>query len=185
MEREKAKACARESATTRVLKGKVAGGRIYGYDNVHPEEGGNSVRRINQSEAKVVRRIFTMAADGVGLLQIAKTLNAEGTPSPTGRGWASTGVREMLYRTLYRGELVWNQTRRVDQGGRSGVNVPNPPDAWVRQPAPDLPMVPSGISTSSPETVPCSRRLTGRCFAVSRQHQGGAHSGCILVLPNG
>lgn len=54
-----------------------------------------------------------MAAPGKGLLRIAKALNAEGIPNPTGQDrrktskrcseWSSTGIREVLRRDLYRG----------------------------------------------------------------------------------
>jgi hypothetical protein len=34
-----------------------------------------------------------------------------------GRGWAPSAIREMLRRELYRGRMVWNETRRVDRKG--------------------------------------------------------------------
>ena len=45
-----------------------------------------------------VRRIFTMARDGYGLIRIAKRLNAEHVPAPRGTSWSPSAVRNMLYR---------------------------------------------------------------------------------------
>ena len=45
----------------RVLQGRVAGGRAYGYRTVEGETG---LRRIDETEAEVVRRIFKLFADG-------------------------------------------------------------------------------------------------------------------------
>jgi hypothetical protein len=47
----------------RVLQGRAAAGKAFGYDVVEDMERGGRV--INQSEAAVVQRIFTMFANGV------------------------------------------------------------------------------------------------------------------------
>jgi hypothetical protein len=59
----------------------------------------------------VLRRIFKMCADGIGFTTIAKALNAEGAPCPRSqqgrpKGWAPSSIREVLYRPIYRGEMV-------------------------------------------------------------------------------
>ena len=105
----------------------MACGTVYGYDNVEvvsPAPGPDGrrqrlhvVRRINPEQAAVVRRIFELYASGLGLTRIAKSLNADrvAPPRKDGNGWAPTAIRAMLYRPLYRGEVVWNrsQERRV------------------------------------------------------------------------
>jgi len=101
-----------------------AGGRCFGYTNVEIRgaDGTRShvTREINESEAAVVRQIFDLCGAGVGYTRIAKLLNAERAPAPRphrGRGpvgWAYSSVREVLYRPLYRGVVVWNQTRKKD-----------------------------------------------------------------------
>jgi hypothetical protein len=88
------------------------------------------------------RRIFQMCADGCGLTRITKTLNDVGAAAPRpqqGRpcAWVNSSVREVLLRPLYRGEIVWNQTRKRDSWGvarRTG----RASDAWLRVPAPEL-----------------------------------------------
>jgi len=101
---------------------------VFGYDNVEAlaADGRRShvARRINEAEAAVVRRIFTLAAGGKGLRAIAHLLNAEHVPAPRPqqdrpRGWAPSSVREVLYRDLYRGLIVWNRTQKRNRWGQA------------------------------------------------------------------
>ena len=69
-----------------------------------------------------MRRIFELAAEGVGHHAIAKQLNAEGvlTPRPTGasaRVGAVVGPRG-VHRPRYSGDLVWNRTSKCDRWGQ-------------------------------------------------------------------
>jgi site-specific DNA recombinase len=127
----------------------VTGGAVYGYDNLEvlsPEPGADGrrkrlyvVRRINPDQAAIVRRIFEMHAAGLGLTPIAKTLNGErlSPPRKGGRGWAPSAVREMLYRPLYRGEVVWNKSQKVVRGGTKKQQK-RPEGEWLRLEAPEL-----------------------------------------------
>lgn len=56
----------------RVLKGRVAGGKAYGYDVLPGDESGHGARRLNDAEAEVVRRIFRLFAGGMSPRAIAK-----------------------------------------------------------------------------------------------------------------
>src|SRR5207244_10955018 len=102
------------------------------------------VRLINEAQAEVIRRIFTLYAAGLGIVKIAKQLNDERVPSPRGDGWAPTAIREMLYRPLYRGEIVWNQTQRVDRAGTKKKRA-RPESEWLRLDAPELRIVPDEL----------------------------------------
>jgi Resolvase, N terminal domain/Recombinase len=75
----------------RVEAGKSGGGNSYGYDVVRglgpdglPLTG---ERKINAREASIVCRIFVEYAAGVSPRAIAKRLNAEGVPGPSGKAW--------------------------------------------------------------------------------------------------
>ena len=132
--------------TRRGLEGRVragfsAGGRCYGYEV--REKG---VLAIVDREADIVRRIFADYAAGVSPVRIAKALNAEGVPGPRGGTWAPTAISGdrraqdgILCQELYVGVRVFNRRRfrkHPETGRRSSVI--NPPEAWVRQPAPEL-----------------------------------------------
>lgn len=64
-----------------------------------------------EAEAETIRRIFQGIAEGRGYAKVAQGLNADAVPCPRGRCWAMTGVREMVYRELYRGRIVYGKTR--------------------------------------------------------------------------
>ena len=128
------------------------------------------LRRINEEQAAVVRRIFDLCAGGMGFTRIAKALNRDGVMPPRGdgRGWAPTAVREMLYRPLYRGQIVWNKSQKIDRGGTrsSAAARPRSGSSWTRR------------SYVSCRRI-CGRRLTrawSRLVRRSREPEAAASS---------
>jgi len=84
------------------------------------------VREIVLEEAAGVQKIFELYASGCGLKAIAKLLTQDRAvepKSPSRRdglsipGWAPWTVRTVLHRQLYRGVVVWNQTKKRDDWG--------------------------------------------------------------------
>jgi site-specific DNA recombinase len=145
MERERARQRTHDALLRRARAGHVANGRVFGYANQEVLVGDRRahVSRIVQlEEADVVVRIFTMAAEGLGVKRIAATLNAEGVLAPVPRrpgrprGWAAASVRDTLYRDLYRGRYVWN--RRERRARRLRVR---PEAEWVTVDIPELRIV--------------------------------------------
>ena len=61
----------------------------YGYRKLMVQDGAKKRPKLelDEKEACVARRIFAMAERGQSLLNIAKTLNAEGISSPKGKRW--------------------------------------------------------------------------------------------------
>lgn len=115
LEREKARQRVTDAMQRKARAGHVTGGRVFGYDNIEVVDAtgrrSHVERRINEAEAAVVRRIFELAADGVGQKRIAIQLNDDGVPAPRPqqsrpRGWATSSVHEVLHRELYRGEVL-------------------------------------------------------------------------------
>jgi DNA invertase Pin-like site-specific DNA recombinase len=98
MEREKAKQRTYDAMRRKAEHGYAAMGKTYGYDHLAVTSLGPHGRPprdhvVQRIEAAVVRRIFALAAEGHGLVRIAKTPIADGVPPPRadGRtGWAST-----------------------------------------------------------------------------------------------
>ena len=127
-EREAAQTRTAEAMRRKVQRGEVGGGRVLGYRNVG--EQGQRRREVDPEQARLVVRVFEMAAEGKGLLRIARTLNGEEVPNPTGQirtgrtgakrseQWSATGIREVLHRSLYRGQVVYGQTRNEYRHGR-------------------------------------------------------------------
>jgi hypothetical protein len=124
-------------------KGLHTGGRCYGYRR-HEDECGVRLE-IEPTDAAVVQRVFRMYADGYSLKQIAKTLNAEGVPSPQPqlvriqRTWAPTAIRQLLLNERYVGRTVWNKKQKVRNPatGRR-VHRPRPESEWIRVETPAL-----------------------------------------------
>ena len=129
--------------------GHVCGGACFGYENIAvagPDGRRSHVeRKVNEAEAAIVRCLFALCAAGKGVKTIAKTLNADGAPSPRPqqgrpRSWAPSSVRSVLYRDLYRGVSVWNRTKQSDAWGqRAGQK--RPPSEWVTVAQPELRIV--------------------------------------------
>src|SRR5262245_12741172 len=122
MEREKARQRTTDAMLRKARAGHVTGGSVFGYDNARVN--GHVERRVNETEAAVVRRVFERSAAGAGLRSIAHELNAATAAAPTPRrtgrprGWSPSSVREVLYRETYRGVVVYNRTRKRDRWGR-------------------------------------------------------------------
>ena len=137
----------------RALKGKIPGGRAFGYDVVtntdSTAESGRGHRQVNQAEAAVVKRIFKEFAGGISPRAIAKRLNAEGVPGPNGRPWQDTTIRGqfdrgtgLLNNALYVGRLEWNRCSYVkDPATGKRVARINPPELWEVVDTPELRIV--------------------------------------------
>ena len=156
VEREKARQRTYDALLRKAKAHQVTGGIVYGYDNVEvvssslDAEGKRKrlyvVRQLNPDQATVVCRIFELSASGLGLSRIAKTLNSERIPPPRQKphGWAPSCIREMLYRPLYRGEIVWNKTKKEHRGGTKHQRT-RPESEWIVLPAPELRIVPQEL----------------------------------------
>lgn len=153
VEREKARQRTYDALVRKAKAGYVTGGRVFGYDNVEVTVPGadgqprrsHVERRINEAEAAVVRQIFQLSADGRGLARIAKLLNEEGAPTPRAQqgrpgAWSPSSIYEMLHRELYRGQIVWNQSRKRNRWGQKQQHA-RPEQEWLRVPAPHLQIV--------------------------------------------
>ena len=170
LERERARQRTYDAMIRKAKAGHVTGGRVFGYDNVRVE--GHTERRIQADEAAVVRDIFQAYADGTGLRTLAKRLNAARRPSPRAQqgrpnGWTSSSLWAVLRRPIYRGEIVWNQTKKRNQWGIKDWSDREERD-WVRVPAPDLRIVPEALA----EAV--AARAAGTRAAYLRSTKGAA-----------
>ena len=144
LEREKARQRTFDAMRRKAEAGHVTGGRVFGYDNVRTEAG-PVTRVVNDAEADVVRQIYASYAAGNGLRAIAHQLNEEGARCPRAQqgrphGWAPSSVREVIHRPLYRGEIVWNKTRKRNGWGQVQQQE-RPEEEWMRRAAPELRIV--------------------------------------------
>ena len=150
-----------EAMLRKAKAGHVTGGKVFGYDNTRLD--GHVERRINEEEASVVRDIFLRYANGEGFKKIAHELNAQKRPSPRpqrGRpgGWEPSTIRAVLKRSLYRGTIVYNKTKKRDDDGSRfrGRQRPKAAADWVTVDAPALRIVDADVSQA------VDTRLQGR-----------------------
>ena len=159
MAREQSRERTRDALRRKAERGHVAGGLLYGYRNVRGD--GHVTRVIVPEEADVIRRIFREIAAGAGYLAVAQTFNREGLPGPCQRPWAASSIRAMVFNPLYRGEIVWGRTRRVDQGGTKRKVDVTDKSAWVTVPAPDCRIIEQTAAVV--DDVAVTAELRARC----------------------
>ena len=69
---------------------------------------------IEPDEAAIVRRIFSLFLDGMGVQMIANTLNAEGIRTRFGGEFNHSGMQKILRNYAYTGNLLLQKTYRED-----------------------------------------------------------------------
>ena len=83
----------------------------YGYKKVRIKDGAKErpSLELDPPADAVVRRIFDMTLQGRSVLDIVRTLNAEGIPTRNGGRWLKNTVHGMLINESYAGTLVWGK----------------------------------------------------------------------------
>jgi DNA invertase Pin-like site-specific DNA recombinase len=124
----------------------------YGYQ----KDGADKYRIvIDQPAAEVVRRIFALTCEGQGPMQIAKTLNADGIPTPsaykaahgkklfaqhiTSSLWTHSAVTRLLRDEQYIGTFIAGKTEAGPLG--SGKKISKPKDDRIKIPNNHPPIV--------------------------------------------
>lgn len=188
------KAAKRRSAE----QGYVTGGKLFGYTN-HRLGKGQTIRKVNDAEADVVRRIYTLYANGAGLRAIANVLNSEGVPSPRAQrgrpcGWSYITIRDVLARQTYRGVVEWGKTRNARKrefkrlrphSRKEEGQVHTPESEWLRREDESLRIIDVGLAAA----VDARRAVWGERTEVAKakgrapQNAGGKYllSGGMLV----
>jgi site-specific DNA recombinase len=143
----------------RALNGFWTGGKVFGFSSEQVPNADDPDRpryaiKIDEVEAKIVRRIFREARDGIGLKQIASRLNDEGVPAPHdggkkgrkgnkfGRGWLHSTVHYMLSNERYIGRFTWNKVKWVKQPGKKQrKKIDRPQEEWIVRDMPELAII--------------------------------------------
>ena len=87
----------------------------YGYRKTIVKEGRRKCHTLEPvpEEAEVVRRVFALYAQGTSAHEIARTLNALGIPSPSGKLWTASSIKPMVTNDHYIGMVHWNRRKTV------------------------------------------------------------------------
>ncbi len=146
----------------RGLAGVIASGRLaskppFGYRARREyDAAGEPIRglvEINPVTAPTVARVAAEYAAGASGQSIAMRLNAERIPAPAGGTWHANAIigdarrlQGVLRNPIYAGEIVWNRaTHPKDRRTGKPLTRQNPATDLVRQPAPELRIVPQAV----------------------------------------
>jgi DNA invertase Pin-like site-specific DNA recombinase len=176
----------------RIRQGKSGGGRCYGYDLVdtvdHAGEPVRGERRINQTEATIVRRVFEEFAKGRSPRAIASALNNEAIPGPASKTWGSSTIygnwrrgTGILNNELYVGRLVWNRQQFVKDpnSGRRQARL-NPETKWIVEDVPHLRIIDDELWDLVKE-----RQRTSRSMVMTPDNgvRSEVHAGRVIFSP--
>ena len=105
----------------------------YGYKRVHVQDGPKKRPKLelNPPADAVVRRVFDMVLQGKSILDVTKTLNAEGIPTSNGKKWLKTTIHFVLTNEAYAGTVVWG-TRAKDGAPPCVSRTHTPPSSPSR-----------------------------------------------------
>ena len=130
-----------------LARGGHAGGRAFGYRSVR--DGQISRLEVVESQAEVVRWIYTNYAKGWSCQRLAAELNTRGIKTAHGGTWAVSALygcpkkgSGVLNNALYVGQLIWNRSQYVkdpDTGKRTRLDRPQ--EEWVTDNRPELRIV--------------------------------------------
>ena len=88
----------------RAINGEISWSTIYGYEKV-----GDTPFVIVESEAEVVRRIYSEYEKGISARALCDKLNSEGIKSPQGSKWTTPRLLYTLSNERYAGDVVTNK----------------------------------------------------------------------------
>jgi hypothetical protein len=135
-----------QGAWRAALRGRHLGGIPYGYRR--GEEVGDLV--IDEDEAAIVNRIYHLFDSGVSATRIARLLNDENVPSPSGSGeWMRNAIlgapycgSGILRNPKYVGVYIYGKRKNLRRPGSSSKTVElRPSSSWVYGVKPDWEIV--------------------------------------------
>lgn len=104
----------------------------YGYKQVYIAR--KPTLEIYEPEAKYVRMMFQLYADGYGCVSVARQINAMGARPHRSAEFSRNSVKKILNNPVYIGKVVWNQKSHIKKGTRGNpkhITVYNPKEKWT------------------------------------------------------
>lgn len=85
-----------------------------------------------EPEARFVRMMFALYAEGYGCTAIAGHVNALGARPRRSAAFSRNSVAKILQNPTYTGKIVWDQKTRVKKAGSAKpITIRNPPEKWT------------------------------------------------------
>ena len=114
-------------------RGFFVGGRVpYGYRRLDVKDGETTRTKLepDPATAPIVQRIFRECHNGVGLKEIARSLNRDGLSTMFGKDWSPTSVHNILRNEAYAGTLVWGRLKKGKAGPIEPLSPVRVEKAW-------------------------------------------------------
>ncbi|MEG0598195.1 MAG: recombinase family protein, partial [Oscillospiraceae bacterium] len=116
----------------------IKNGHVLGNDRMWGYEKKDCVLTVNEEEAQVVRRIFSLYANGqLGIRRISQALYDEGFTSRSGSEFNVLTIRHILQNPKYKGWYCANKSQTVDYRTKRKVFLEE--SEWVTYPDPSIP----------------------------------------------
>ena len=149
-----------EKIRERTMRGKMAylkngklpqgtGIGIYGYT----WDKATGKRQIIAHEAEAVRKMFSMAIDGISVNKIALTLNRADIRTKSGSLWCPLTIRRILRNQTYAGKTYFGKTKRV---GKNKIEA-QPKESWILLPDITPPIITDDIFNRAQEAIKASK----------------------------
>ena len=106
-------------------------------------------RLIIDREAEIVRKIFSMAINGISTNQIAISLNKSDVRTKSGSVWYPLTIRRILNNRTYTGKTYFGQTKRIS---KTKVEA-QPQDNWILLPDITPPIITDEIFNQAQEAL--------------------------------
>jgi site-specific DNA recombinase len=129
---------------------------------------------VDDEEAAIVHRMFSLCISGMSTRKIATQLTAERLPTPSERSrnrrtckvlppgvWGQQTVRQILRNTAYKGEAIWGKQQNVTKTTRRR----RPEHEWVRLAVP--PIIDADTFEAAQQALRNHQRLASR----NRKHE--------------
>ena len=118
----------------------IKNGRVLGNDKLWGYDKKDCILTVNQTEARVVRRIFHLYAnEQMGIRRISQQLYAEGITSRKGNPFNVLTIRHMLENPKYKGWYCANKSQTVDYRSKRKIFLDE--SQWIMYPDPSIPAI--------------------------------------------
>ena len=118
----------------------IKNGHVLGNDKLWGYDKKDCILTINESEAKVVRRIFDLYANQkMGIRRISQKLYDEGFTSRRGNAFNVLTIRHILENPKYKGWYCANKSQTVDYRSKRKIFLEE--DEWIMYPDPSIPAI--------------------------------------------
>lgn len=104
----------------------------YGYKKVYVDR--KPTLEIYEPEAKFVRMMFELYAQGYGCVSVARHVNALGAKPHRSQEFSRSSVAKILRSPTYIGKIVWDQKKHIRKGAKGNpkhITIYQPREKWT------------------------------------------------------